>query len=105
MGSPIIDNDSYPRWTKAWLERLPDVDAQIINCCRDARDSTEETITQCCTKVQRFFENQPLDDRTRSEFEAFNSDPHRLRMKVENRISQLTTDGKVDLTRTMRGSV
>lgn len=89
--------DRYPQWTKFWQQNLADIDAQLVNCCRNATGNVESTTQECCKRVQRWFENQPMDNATSTEFEELQANPNILRQQVADRLTQLSADGRVNL--------
>jgi hypothetical protein len=97
MGREILTETGLPEWSKTWQQSLGDVDAQIVNCCRAAKGSAQETVEECCVRVQRWFDNQPMKGQALEEYRQATTDPAYFRNQVRDRITQLSAAGKVNL--------
>jgi hypothetical protein len=102
MANPFPETE-YPRWSKTWKERLSEVDDQIVDYLRNAKEGTEDAVENITRKIDRWFDSQTLDTETRAEFDKLRADQKLLRAQIENRITHLVEDGKIKVARQMRG--
>jgi hypothetical protein len=90
MGSNEGDIRDYPRWEKAWQNKLSDVDNLIENYYnREGRESASGDTSGLQRHIQDWFDKQPLDDETRTEFNASRGDGVHWSNRVEQRLAAL----------------
>jgi hypothetical protein len=95
MNENIRQDDRYPEWMKAWNAKAAEIDAEIIDYCRDTTDQTAEAMDEIADKLLNWWDRQQLDPIAHAEYEKARADAKLFRAKVENRVTHLVQDGKI----------
>lgn len=99
----IIDESvRYPAWTRVWQDNAAAVNEQILDCYHSleykaAEGDGEEQCRLVQERVKDWFDQQPLDEPARSDFEQIKSDPDFLSEKVKDRIRELMDEGRFEI--------
>lgn len=94
-----LQNTQYPGWTKAWQEKLSEVDEQLVDFYDGKREQTAQALAECREQIQFWFDNQNLEPLARAEWEKVKADTRLLGAEIENRIIHLVQDGRIRLLR------
>jgi hypothetical protein len=84
----------YPYMERAWQERLPQIDRQIIDFYRGTTE-IGKGIPQLEYGIMDWLHGQALDGPTRAELLQLGQDPDYMRSRVAERIEELRSAGKL----------
>lgn len=88
-------DNQYPQWERSWTENLSEVDDQIVDWFRTAREKTAAGMSELGDRIKYLFDKKEFDPVTRGEYEKVKGDGKLWAAKVENRVNHLVQDGKI----------